>query len=99
MMSIPVQISPKDAVKEIAEINRKFAAGELMGFNLYDDSTAFFHFIAFRNQFYDLFGFEIPMISTEGGATRGSGEDPRYPEVDGETVAAWTLWRVCHEGD
>jgi hypothetical protein len=76
----------------IAEINRKFAAGELMGFNLYDDSTAFFHFIAFRNQFYDLYGFEIPMISTEGGATRGSGEDPRYPEVDGETVAEWTLW-------
>jgi hypothetical protein len=76
----------------IAGLNRKFAAGELMGFDLYDDSTAFFHFIAFRNQFYDLFGFEIPMISTEGGATRGSGEDPRYPEVDGQTVAEWTTW-------
>jgi hypothetical protein len=50
------------------------------------------HFIAFRNQFYDLFGFEIPMISTEGGATKGSGEDPRYPVIDGQTVAEWTLW-------
>ena len=77
---------------EIEAINHKFTAGELMGFNLYDDSTAFLHFVAYRNQFYDLFGFEIPLISTEGGATRGSSEDPRYPEVDGPTVADWTLW-------
>jgi len=76
----------------IDEINRRFSAGELMGFNIYDDNTCFFQFIAFRNQFYDLFGFEIPMISTEGGATRESGEDPRYPMVDGQTVAEWTLW-------
>jgi hypothetical protein len=39
-----------------------------------------------------LFGFDIPLISTEGGATRGSAEDPRYPAVDGLTVADWTLW-------
>lgn len=77
---------------EVEEINRQFAAGELMGFTLYDDSTAFFHFIAYRNQFYDMFGFDIPMISTEGGATKSSAEDPRYPKVDGPTVAEWTLW-------
>jgi hypothetical protein len=74
------------------EINRRFTEGELMGFNIYDDNTGFFQFIAFRNQFYDLFGFDIPMISTEGGATKSSGEDPRYPVVDGQTVAEWTLW-------
>jgi hypothetical protein len=91
-------LNEEDAVRfnlsigEIEAINHKFENGELMGFTLYDDSTAFFHFIAFRNQFYDLFGFEIPMISTEGGATRGSGEDPRYPVVDGQTVAEWTRW-------
>ncbi len=66
--------------------------GFFLGDNLYDDSTAFFHHIAYRNQFYDLFGFQIPMISTEGGATRGSAEDPRYPPVDGQTVAEWTVW-------
>ncbi|MFN8455255.1 MAG: hypothetical protein U0401_11420 [Anaerolineae bacterium] len=77
---------------EIDEINRRFSEGELMGFNIYDDNTSFFQFLAYRNQFYDLFGFDIPMISTEGGATKGSGEDPRYPEVDGQTVAEWTLW-------
>lgn len=79
-------------MEQVEEINRKFQAGELMGFTLYDDSTAFLHFVAYRNQFYDLFGFEIPLISTEGGATKGSAEDPRYPRVDGQTVAEWTLW-------
>ncbi len=80
------------SLAEIEEINRKFTNGELMGFNVYDDNTGFFHFIAYRNQFYDLFGFDIPMISTEGGVTKGSSEDPRYPAVDGQTVAEWTLW-------
>ncbi len=66
--------------------------GFFLGDNLYDDTSNFLHFIAYRDQFYDLFGFDIPMISTEGGATRGSGEDPRYPVVDGQTAAEWTLW-------
>jgi hypothetical protein len=77
---------------QIDALNRRFRNGELMGFTLYDDSTAFFHFIAYRNQFYDLFGFDIPLLSTEGGATKGSAEDNRYPAVDGQTVAEWTLW-------
>lgn len=91
-------LTPADGIElgldeaAIDEINRRFSQGELMGFNIYDDNTSFFQFIAFRNQFYDLFGFEIPMISTEGGATKTSGEDPRYPVVDGQTVAEWTLW-------
>lgn len=75
-----------------ARLMAREPGGFFLGDNLYDDSTAFFHFIAYRNQFYDLFGFEIPMISTEGGATRGSSEDPRYPPLDGQTVAEWTLW-------
>jgi hypothetical protein len=83
--------------EEVAEINHQRAVarepgGYFLGDNLYDDSTCFQHFIAYHDQFYDLFGFEIPLISTEGGATKGSGEDPRYPVVDGETVAEWTLW-------
>ena len=78
--------------QKIEEINQGFLKGDLMGFTLYDDSTAFLHFVAFRNQFYDLFGFDIPLLSTEGGATKGSGEDVRYPSADGQTVAEWTLW-------
>ncbi len=70
--------------------------GFFLGDNLYDDSTGFFHFIAYRNQFYDLFGFDIPLISTEGGATKGSSEDPRYPVADGSTVAEWTAWSAAY---
>ncbi len=73
-------------------VNQKFTNGELMGFTLADDSTGFLHFVSYRDQFFDLFGFDIPLISTEGGATRGSGEDSRYPVVDGDTVADWTRW-------
>jgi hypothetical protein len=77
---------------QVEAVNRRFAAGELMGFTVDNDSTAFFHFLAYRQQFFDLFGFDIPLISTEGGATRGSAEDSRYPPVDGQTVADWTVW-------
>jgi hypothetical protein len=93
-----VEIKRYDLSEEqVAEINQarvtaREPGGFFLGDNLYDDTTNFFHFIAYRNQFYDLFGFEIPMISTEGGATKGSGEDPRYPVADGRTVAEWTLW-------
>ena len=82
--------------EQVAKINQARATargpgGYYVGDNLADDSTCFLHFIAWRDQFYEQFGFEIPLISTEGGATRGSGEDPRYPVVDGRTVAEWTL--------
>lgn len=80
-----------DAINQARRTARD-PGGFFLGDNLYDDSTAFFHFIAYRNQFYDLFGFEIPMISTEGGVTKGSAEDPRYPQVDSQTVADWTRW-------
>ncbi|MCG3209163.1 MAG: hypothetical protein FOGNACKC_02782 [Anaerolineae bacterium] len=76
----------------VGEINLGFTRGKMNGFLLRDDSTAFLHFISYREQFYRLFGFDIPLISTEGGATRESAEDVRYPKVDGQTVADWTLW-------
>lgn len=75
-----------------ARLAAREAGGFFVGDNLYDDSTCFLHFIAYRDQFYELFGFEIPVICTEGGATPGADEDPRYPPTDGQTVAEWTLW-------
>ena len=82
--------------EQVVGINHARAAarepgGFYVGDNLTDDSTCFLHFVAWRDQFHDLFGFDLPLISTEGGATRGSAEDPRYPMVDGRTVAEWTL--------
>lgn len=59
------------------------------------DATGFLHFIAYHDQFTELFGFEIPLISTEGGATVGSCEDPRYPCVDERMQMEWTI--VAHE--
>lgn len=55
------------------------------------DVTGFLQFIGYHNQFVELFGFEIPLISTEGGATVGSCEDPRYPCVDEKIQMEWTL--------
>jgi hypothetical protein len=85
--------------EQVANINHARATarepgGYFVGDNLADDSTCFLHFIAYHDQFQELFGFEIPLISTEGGATRGSAEDPRYPPVDGRTVAEWTVWEA-----
>ena len=48
--------------------------------------------MAYHDQFRDLFGFDLPIISTEGGAIPGSNEDPRYPTADAQTVADWTAW-------
>jgi hypothetical protein len=55
------------------------------------DVTGFQYFWGYHDQFVELFGFEIPLISTEGGATVGSCEDPRYPCVDEQTQMDWTL--------
>jgi len=66
--------------------------GFFLGNNLYDDSTCFLHFVAYHDQFYELFGFEIPIIATEGGAVPYADEDPRYPPTDEQTAADWTLW-------
>jgi hypothetical protein len=55
------------------------------------DVTGFLQFIGFHDQFMEIFGFEIPLISTEGGATVGSCEDPRYPCVNEQLQMEWTL--------
>ncbi len=65
--------------------------GFFLGKTPTEDVTHFRQFIAYHEQFIDIFGFEIPLISTEGGATVGSCEDPRYPCVDERMQTDWTL--------
>jgi hypothetical protein len=65
--------------------------GYHLGTDPTQDVTGFLQFIAYQDQFEEIFGFKIPLISTEGGATVGSCEDPRYPCVDEEMQMAWTL--------
>ena len=71
---------------------RQFEPG---GYHVGDDPdqdvTGFHFFIGYHDQFEEIFGFEIPLISTEGGATVGSCEDPRYPCVDAQMQKEWTL--------
>jgi hypothetical protein len=65
--------------------------GYFVGDDPTEDMTNFQQFIAYHDQFVEIFGFEIPIISTEGGATVGSCEDPRYPCVDEQMQKDWTL--------
>ncbi len=84
---------------EVAAINEARAKSRLsraeggyyLGSTVEDDPFGFLSFIAYRNLFYQIFGFEIPLISTEGGATVGSTEDPRYPRVSERLMAEYTL--------
>ena len=65
--------------------------GYYVGDDPTQDMTNFFQFISYHDQFTEIFDFEIPLLSTEGGATVGSCEDPRYPCVDERLQMEWTL--------
>lgn len=65
--------------------------GYYVGDTIDVDSACFLQFLAYHDRFYELFGFEIPLISTEGGATVGSSEDPRYPRVTPTIQASLTI--------
>lgn len=74
-----------------ARANQREPGGYYVGDNSSLDVTGFLQFLAYHEQFVEIFGFEIPLISTEGGATVGSCEDPRYPCVDERIQMEWTL--------
>jgi len=65
--------------------------GYYVGSTIDEDNNAFLAFLAYHDRFYEIFGFEIPLISTEGGVTVGSSEDPRYPRVTETLMAERTL--------
>jgi len=65
--------------------------GYYVGSTIYEDNYGFLQFLAYHKQFYDIFGFEIPIIGTEGGTTVGNGDDPRYPRITPEMQRDMTL--------
>jgi hypothetical protein len=65
--------------------------GYFVGDDPTEDMTNFLQFVSYHDQFTEIFDFEIPLLSTEGGATVGSCEDPRYPCVDERMQMEWTL--------
>jgi hypothetical protein len=71
---------------------RQMARGYFDGDPLDVDSNAFRKYEAYRRTLVDTFGYEIPIISTAGGAVYGSQEDPRYPAVTHRDVAESTIY-------
>jgi hypothetical protein len=59
---------------------------------IHADSNGFRKFEAYERIFTERFGYEIPIISTEGGAIAGNQDDPRYPPVTNDDVTAMTLY-------
>lgn len=82
-----------EAINQARAIARRPRAegGYYVGSTIDEDNSCFLQFLAYRNRFYEIFGFEIPLISTEGGATVGSSEDPRYPRVTPAIQAEMTV--------
>lgn len=81
------------AINHAREISRlpRSQGGYFVGTTIDEDNSCFLQFIAYHDRFYEMFGFEIPLLSTEGGVTVGSSEDPRYPKVTPELQAERTI--------
>ena len=76
---------------EVQTMNQARAELGNPGDTIDDDPFGFLGFLAYLDRFYEMFGFEIPLISTEGGATVGASEDRRYPKVTPLLMAERTL--------
>ncbi|MCS7220762.1 MAG: DUF5107 domain-containing protein [Anaerolineae bacterium] len=86
----PAEVEAINRARAIARRPRA-EGGYYVGSTIDEDNSCFLQFLAYRNRFYEIFGFEIPLISTEGGATVGSSEDPRYPRVTPAIQAEMTI--------
>lgn len=65
--------------------------GRHKGDTILEDSNAFRKFEAYHHEFVTRFGFEIPVIATEGGWLPGEQQDKRYPPVTLEAHTRWLL--------
>ncbi len=59
-------------------------------------SNCWLKFQAYRDLFVQIFGFEIPILGTEGGVWSDTLADPRYPKVSVEMQRDWTL-EICRK--
>jgi len=57
-------------------------------------SNGWLKFQAYHDIFVQLFGFEIPILGTEGGVWPGTLVDPRYPRISLEMHRDWTV-EIC----
>src|SRR5207248_258750 len=87
----PQQAAAIDHARQIAHLART-PGGHTVLDKPSDDSNGFRKFEAYERIFVSRFGYEIPIISTEGGAIGGAHEDPRYPTLSDADVSAETLF-------
>ena len=87
----PDQVARISAARGKARLPRS-QGGYFVGETIFEDSNAFLKFLAYEKVFEERFGYQIPIISTEGGASAGAAEDPRYPPVTDDDVTRGTLY-------
>ncbi|HEY65676.1 MAG TPA: hypothetical protein G4O02_14010, partial [Caldilineae bacterium] len=60
----PAEVQAINHARKIARRPRS-EGGYYIGDTIDEDNNGFLQFLAYRNRFYEIFGFEIPLISTE----------------------------------
>lgn len=86
----PEQVQAINEARRIARLPRS-RGGYWVGDTIDEDSNGFRKWEAYANLFYRYFGYNLPVIGTEGGAVAGAQEDPRYPPVRDQDVVTLTL--------
>jgi hypothetical protein len=87
----PAQVDAINHARQIAHLPRA-QGGYYVSDSISVDSNAFRKFEAYHGIVVSSLGFEMPIISTEGGAVAGAVEDPRYPVLSDDDVSAETLF-------
>ncbi|NOZ05421.1 MAG: carboxypeptidase regulatory-like domain-containing protein [Chloroflexi bacterium] len=85
-------LAPAD-VKQMNERRRQWRSP---GRTLREDSNGFLKYQSYHDMFVDTFGFEVPLLTTEGGAVWGRAQDPRYPKIDETLHETYNLFAFEH---
>ncbi len=80
-------------------VNRRRRQGRAPGRTLREDSNGFLKYRAYRDLFVEIFGFEVPVLTTEGGAVMGRTQDLRYPPINTDLHARYNLFGFIHMAD
>lgn len=77
--------------RPMAMVNETRLRNKNPGATIFDDPNCFRGFEYAGKMIHDALGFHVPVISTEGGAVVGWGDDNRYAKVNPTTHRDWML--------
>ena len=77
--------------RPMSMINETRMRNQNPGATIFDDSNCFRGYEAAGKMIHDALDFYVPVISTEGGAVVGWGDDNRYAKVNPTTHKQWML--------